>query len=1098
MGGRYKIGTVTRLLLLASAASVAPQVFGGDLSVTGERTTPIETANADGSGPGNVAIQAGGTVSVTGPVAVTINSSHRLVNSGTITNLQDTNATGVVISTTRNGVADNITSGFVNNAGINVLGAEDNDPLKTPDGFNTGLRLEGLGTFTGDIVIESVTGGTTENPTITSGSILVGGNGSYGMRLGANIVGSVTNKGSVTVDGADSYGIAATGNISGVFTQGGIVSTSGANSVGVYLGGGVGGPAIFNGSITAGAAQQLASPNGVTVITVPAAPAKAGVWIASSIDGGVLLTGNRLTRTQERADPTAANAATPADASIAIVGSTPLMITQGGLNATPRNILIAAGQDGYAIKNQGNILGDGTVKDLPATAIDIHGMAVGGQVFTTTLAGGIWNDRGNIEIAAQDATAVGIHIGAYGSVAQIRNDGEILVNSIDTTTNALTGVAGTKGGPAYGILVDVGGTFNTFTNTGTFASSAQGPATNAYGIVDRSGTLSRIINTGLINTTVQNGSTGKFIAIDASANTSGVTLDNTGTIIGDVLLGSGNSTVTLRGKDSSIGGNVTFQAGATKTGTSTFAMDGGLVTGVINLGNGTHSVTLSSGAKATGGIAHGAGGAVALTVDASNLTILSSQPINASNASFVGASTLTFDINNSAAAVAGGILQSNGTVRFTSDARITAAITGLIDGTKTITAIRANSLILGAPLGTIASSPNSYINSTAFSVSATDPNTLLLTVRRKNAAELSLGQNMSAIYTGFTTALNADVPLVTAISALQTKEEFESSLRQLMPDSSGALHQAAINNQEMAAGAIRRRLVGVAKNGMPDHAAGDIPSFWAQALGDYSDQRAHGEQAGFDIWGLGIAFGADTAVFDNTTNIGFAFTETWHSANLKVAARSPVEFYNTQLNFYTRYTANTFYLQAFAGGGYNSYNQERRIAIGNISRLAIGKWKGYEYGGTVEGGMFTRLGSFELTPFLRASYVKNHENGYTERSGGAGVDLTVAPRNAQIGRASAGFTFDRDFPVFYDSYVEAEFRANYTRDFMNDPYAVRARFATGPEFFNYSSPRSPNRANVGIGIAHKDSYSSVSVDYDAEYAKGYLAHKAAITARFRF
>jgi hypothetical protein len=96
-------------------------------------------------------------------------------------------------------------------------------------------------------------------------------------------------------------------------------------------------------------------------------------------------------------------------------------------------------------------------------------------------------------------------------------------------------------------------------------------------------------------------------------------------------------------------------------------------------------------------------------------------------------------------------------------------------------------------------------------------------------------------------------------------------------------------------------------------------------------------------------------------------------------------------------------------------------------------------------------------------------------------------------------TVDRDFPVFYDSYIEAEFRANYTRDFMNDPYAVRARFAaTGPEFINFSTPRSPNRANVGLGIAHKDSYSSVSIDYDAEIAKGYLAHKAAVTARFRF
>ncbi len=1097
MGGRYRIGTVTRLLLLASAASGAPYAYAGDLSVTGERTTVIQTNNADGNGPGNVVIQPGATLSVTAPAVVTVNSSNTLTNSGTVTNQQTTNAVGVLITTTQNGVANNITGRFLNNNGVNVLGPQDNDVLTTPDGFNTGLRLEGLGTFTGDIINESTTGGTTENPTVTSGAILVGGNGSFGMRLGADIIGSVINKGSIIIDGDTSYGIAATNNISGVFTQGGVMTVSGADSVGVYLGSGVGGPAVFNGSVTAGTTAQQTSTNGVTVINIPAKPAKAGVWIASNIDGGMLLTGNRLTRAEETANPTAANAATPADASIAVVGATPLLITQGGLNPTLRNIVIGAGQDSFSIKNQGNILGDGTVKGLSATAIDIHGMAVGSQIFTTHLPGGIWNDRGNIEIAAQDATAIGVNIGAYGLVSRIQNDGEFLVNSVDSTTNALTGAAGTKGGPAYGVLVDSAAKLDAFGNSGRFFVSAQGPTTNAYGVLDLSGSLTNIVNFGFMNIAVQPGSIGKAIAIDVSRNTSGVTVHNTGTIVGDVLLGAGRSSVALVGTDASIVGNVTFQNGAAKSGTSTLTMDGGLVTGVVNLGNGTHTVTLRNGAKATGGIGQGTG-TVALSVDASNMTILSSQPLTASTANFTGASTLTFNIDNSAATQTGGILRSTGAVNFASTSRVTAAITGLIEGTKVIPVIRANSLVLGAPLSTLASSPNSYINATSFSVSPTDPNTLLLTVSRKSAAQLGLGQNMTAIYDGFTTALNSDVPLVTAVSGLQTQSEFESSLRKLMPDSSGALQQAALNNQEMAAGAIRRRLVGVAKNGMPDHAAGDIPSFWAQAIGDYSDQSAHGEQNGFDIWGLGIAFGADTPIFDNSTNVGIAFTETWHSANLKVSARSPVEFYNTQLNFYSRYTGNDFYLQTFAGGGYNSYNQERSVVIGSVSRLAIGKWKGYEYGGTIEGGFFTRIGNTEVTPFLRASYLKNHENGYTETSGGAGIDLSVAPRNAQIGRGSAGLTIDRDFPVFYDSYIEAEFRANYTRDFMNDPYAVRARFATGPEFVNFSSPRSPNRANVGIGFAHKDSYSSVSIDYDAEYAKGYLAHKAAITARFRF
>jgi len=1093
MGGPKKFG---RWLLMASAASVltTPSSFAADLVISTERTTPVDTATTDGSGPGNITVQSGGTVTVTSGTAVTVNSSNTLTNNGTITNNQESNAVGVNVVTNTN-----ITGAVANFAGIVVPGPSSSSSAVSTDVFNAGIKVSGPGTFTGNITNDSFVGGTAEVPVVTSGAIVVGGNGSSGILVQSDIIGSVINKGSINVQGNNTYGIATTGRITGTVNQGGIITTNGTNSVGVYLGGGVEGPAYLTGTITSGTGPVVTSTNGVTLITLDPTPAKAGFWIASDITQGLLLTGNRMTRSEEAADPAAAGAATPADSTLAVVGSNSLLITQGGLNSTPSNIFMGGSTEttGFSIKNQGNILSDATVKGAEGYAINIHGLITGGVGYTTTLSNGIWNDRGNIETAATDARAVGINIGTLGLVSRIQNDGDILVNTVDSTASQLTGMAGTLGGDAFGILVDRFGALDSFGNAGNFVVRAQGGSTSAYGVVDRSGTLRTFINNGFINTEVQDGSTGKATAADLSANTTGVTFVNTGSIIGDVFLGAGNSSLTVNGEDAGIFGNVTFQNGETKSGNNTLNVNAGLVSGLVSLGNGTHSVTLTNGALVNGGIAQGTG-TLSLAVDASEVTLRSASPINASSAAFTGASTLRFSIDNSAATLPNGILQSSGNVNFSANSKITAIFTGLIDGTKTITAIRANALTLGAPLDTIATSPQSYINSSSFRIDPTDPNVLLLDVTRKTAPELGLGANRTAIYNAFTTALNQDIPVVTALSALQTKAEFESALTQLMPDSSGALHQAALNNQDMAGGAIRRRLVGVAKNGMPDHAAGDVASFWTQALGDYSNQSARGEHAGYDIWGLGIALGADIPIFDNTTNIGIALAETWHSANLKVAAQSPIEFYNTQANLYARYTGDTVYVQAIAGAGYNSYNQERTITIGNVKRLAIGKWKGYEYGGSIEAGFTTRFSNYHLTPFVRAAYLKNHENGYTEKSGGTGIDLTVDARNADNGRASAGFTLDRNFPVFYDSYVEAEFRANYTREFMNDPYRVSAQFAVGPKFDTFTNGRSPNRANVGLGVAHKDSYSSVSVDYDAEIARGYVAHKVAITARFRF
>lgn len=1082
---------------MASAAIFhVPSAGAGDLALNTASTNPVETANADGNGPGNIKIQVVGSVAVTGPVAVTINSSNTVSVDGAVSNSQESNATGVLISTTQNGVANNITGDYTMLGSISVQGPA--TPAAGTDYFNTGIKVQGQGTFTGNITVDAL--GTTTETSGLSGAMVVGGHRATGILIAAPMIGNVTHEGTISITGDNGHGIATTAPLTGNLNVAqGVISVGGAGAIGIYNGGAINGSWLMNGTVTVGTGPVVTSTNGVTLVTLDPTPARAGAWVAGNITGGMFMQGNRLTRSQEAIDPTTAAAATPADSAVAVVGPVGILVTQGGLNATPSNIVISGGTatDGWSFKNNGNVLVDGTVKGLSATGINIHGMAVGGQVYTTLFADGIWNDRGNIEVAATDTTAIGVNIGAYGTVSRFQNDGDIIVDTVDSTASALTGRAGTQGGNSYGIIVDAQGSLPSFVNTGNIVVKSQGGAFNATALVDRSGSLTSFNNSGLINTEVQLGSTGKITSVDLSANTTGVNFTNTGTIIGEVRLGAGNNTLNIIGKDASLSDNIIFQAGATKTGNNTILINGGVAFGTIELGNGNHTVYLVNGARIVGGLGQGTG-AITLGVDASQITLSGQRPIVASSGSFTNGSTLTFDIDNSAASLPGGILQSTSGIHIDATSRVTAKFTGLIDGEKVITAIKAPRLQLDAPLSTLASTPASYLNTAAFSLAANDPNTLLLTVRRKTATELGLGTNRSAIYNAFTTALNNDTPVVTALSALTTKEEFEGALAQMMPDTSGAVQQAAINNQDMAAGAIRRRLVGVAKNGMPDHAAGDIASFWTQALGDYSDQKPRGEQAGFDIWGLGIAFGADVPVFDGSTIVGIGFTETWHSANLQVAARSPVEFYNTQAALYFRYSGDSFYVQGNAGGGYNSYSQERRVTVGNVSRLALGKWKGFEFGGVVESGYILRAGNYQVVPFVRAAYQRNHENAYTETGGGTGIDLTVSARNPKNARASAGFTLDRDFPIYYDSYIEAEFRANYTREVLNDPYSLTAQFAVGPSFTNTSLARSPNRANVGFGFAHKDSYSSVSVDYDAEIASGYIAHKAALTARFRF
>ncbi len=1095
MSAHISLKAVGSMLLWATAISTmtVPLAQAGDLTITDARTEPVDTATGDGDGPGTIVIDSTGSVStssveVLGFSAVTVNTDHAVTNNGAITNAGGI-ASGIHVDLTAidpNTSAESardINSSVTNTGQIGMgnpfTGVDSETPL-----FNAGIRVSGLGTYTGNIANEGIA------------AIGVDGNSSYGIAIQSDMVGNVTNSGLIQVGGENSFGIMTTGQITGNLVTGGSITAANHQGTGVYIGGGLNGTYTHAGLIGVGSGSQLVSEDGFNLTRLPALLGRNGIWIASDVTGGVLLEGNGFTLAEE-AESAEASIAQPPDSSINVIGRGPgLFITPGGPSNRVNNITIGprADESGFSIVNRGNILVSGAQGGVSSTGIDIEGVVSKGTTYTATLQGGFWNDGGDIRVSTLDGTATAMRIGDHGVVTSFKNDGSISALTADSTSRLVDDFVGDLGGSGYGILVESLGTLNSFENTGTILVDVQGPNSSAYGLVDRSGTLTNFVNSGTINTTNREESTGERVAVDLRANTTGATFANSGTILGDVYLGSGTQALSITG--GTISGNVIVQAGNTKSGNTSLTMDGGSVTGLVNIGNGSHTVSLSNGANLSGGLVQ-TGGSIDLSVNASKMKVLSTNPLTLNSGNIGAGSTITFDIAGGGPAGA-PILDSTGQVTIDADARLTATVSSIIQDTQVFTAVRAGSLSIGAPLDQLVTAPDSFMNNLDFSMNPNDPNSILLTVERKSAEQLGLGQNFTSIYNSFATALNSDKPVATALASLQTQEEFRSGMLQLLPDTSGATLQAAINNQDMGTGMIRRRLVAVAKSGLPNHAQGDVAGFWAQALGGYSEQDARGEQPGFSIWGLGIAIGADMPIFEKT-HIGFSVLEAWQSASLNVSNNSPVEFYTTQLSAYARHQSERFYTQGIVTAAYNTYDTERKIDFGGLNRTAVGSWDGYQWGGSIETGAFFNWNLYQLSPYVRAAYVNVHEDGYTETLGGDGINLIVGDKDADSVRGSIGFTLDRDFPIYYDSYVEAEFRANYTRDILNDPFTLAANFVAGDTPFTVSSnKRNPNRINLGIGIAHKDSYSSVSVDYDTELASGYMSHTAAITARFRF
>ncbi len=1083
MSGRISYGTLRYLAVLAAAFPVVTPAAAADLTISTATTAPVATSTGNGTGSGNITVDTAGSIVVSTPTAITIDSSNTATNNGSIASSIAANARSIFVDLGQT-TARNITGGFINNNVITAVGLDTTNADYANSINNSVVYISGLGTFTGSISNTS------------QGSLVAGGNKASVVAIRGTMVGDFTNLGTINALGDGSYGILTTANITGTVTTGGVIAAGGSGAIGAYFGGGITGVLNHTGALLAGSGPQVTyAANGIDLVTTTAINAGGGLWVAGNVTGGVILAGNKYTTAQEALDSTIVTNQTTADSSISIVGPAPaLRFGQGG-PAVAANIIIGANSANgdYSVVSQGNISASGSSNGTSALGIEIAGLVSGGRTYTTTLSGGFRNEGGTIDVTAVDANAVGIHIGDYGVVSRLQNDGDIIVTTGDSTANSITGFIGTKGGNAYGVVIDQLGRLDSFTNARNLTASSSGPTGSSYGILDKSGTIKTFVNTGSITAGVPSGSTGKSVAVDLSANTTGLSFSNSGSIFGDVYLGGGNTSVVI--SNSTISGSVLLQNGASKSGNNTVSLDKGIISDKLYLGNGTHSLTLSNGSEITQGVSSGTG-ATALTVNQSKITLVGSEPFNASTATFSSGSALKFDLP--AIAPAGTVLKATGAVNFAAGSTVTAAFTGILTTPQTYSLIQAGSLTSGSgvPLSQFATAPASFLNSTQFTSTATS---LTLIVRPKTAAELGLGPNATTVYGLLATPVNKDTAVATAISAQGSKETFARALRQLLPDTSGATQQVALNTQDMASGQIRRRLVGVAKNGNPAHASGDTSSFWAQAIGDYSQQSAQGEQQGFDAWGLGIAFGSDMPVGDRT-NVGFAFTETWHSADLGVSRISPTQFYSTLGYLYARSDFGNAYVQGMAGGGLNSYNQARHVTIDTTKRIANGYWKGYQYGGGIEAGYIARWDDYSITPYLRGSYLKMHENNYTETGGGAAVNLVVGEKNPDAStRGSVGFSFDRNFPIYFDSYIEAEFRADYTREFTKGAVALNASFASGsPTFVNVGNPREPNRFKMGFGIAGKDSYSSISLDYDIEAAKGYVSHIAGVTARFRF
>lgn len=1111
--------------LLAVSLVYAP-LSQAQITISDEQTAPQETNGQD------LTIDSNGSVNITtaGP-AVTLNSDNALLNSGAITIADVDNATAV-----------NLEGGagrsFTNSGSISVT--EDYTPTDTDDDpfvdgpfaqgtGRTGILISGASPFVGNIEMTSTS------------TIDIEGNDSFGINLTNTsmaqdgLTGNLTNGGRINVRGTNATGINIASGITGDFANTGPITTLGQGAQAINIAADIQGGFVNAGGATNSGYRFTTRP-GLSNETTGASgrdqlgaedllQAGSALNISGNITGGVLLEdrfADVLDADGNQTFDDDGNVVRQRVSTSNIVqnGSAPAILIDGG--GTPIAIgLVAEITDStnadfdadlqYAFVNQGAVTANGVYDDVDTTVF---------QVANTTLTGGFRNTgtlSANSFVTPSEAEAILLpgsghaRVIVFGSAAiadEINNSGVILASSSEAADAIYAdrdNIPAARPVLATAIDIDSAAVVNSIQNSGGISAILVGRTGEAIAIIDRSGTLNSLSNTGSIGALARSSdplneadTNFSLVAIDVTANSTGFTLTQqsssdtvTPSIFGDIRLGTGND-------------NVTISAGT--------------LNGDIAFNSGNDTFALSGGSSFNGVISNLAGLDIDVT-DGSSLGLSNTSTVSVTSANFDATSTYapTLDgsaVNTTATLVAvdnGGAARANGLnpgdITFETGATIAPILSNIVGITNTTFAIaRAENTLTVGDLNSLTAENTPFLYNTNYAIDPSDPNTLLVTLDLRDASTaiadggLGLDPVQAAAFGSAFTALTANSELGDAFANITDGTAFNQAYNQILPEFAAAARQFVFANVDGATGAVGNHLEAARRS--PDKPGGA----WLQEFAYFADRDLAGLSEQYRGAGFGFSGGLDTAFgpFHAVgVNVGFASTE----IEDVVGIDEPMDVLTFQGGLYAGWESGNLGVEAYAGGGYSDFEQNRRVRINTFDGQSQGDWSGTHINGSVRAGYDMELNDkFWLRPTVSVDYLRLSEKAFSE-TGDAGIAISVDKRTSEGAGASAMFNFGAKFQG-KRTWIRPSLRVGYRHEFINDPIMTNYRYIglTGADGQTFNSADAllesavfpDNGIILGFSVAAGSAYSSIGFDFDSDIRDGFIRHTGRVVVRLLF
>jgi len=1067
---------MTRLLGSAALILALPSLALAQTEVTDERTTTLRTTDT-----GDLTIAAGGSVRPGAGGAIIVDSDNDLTVSGTV-EIEDRNDVSAI--DIQSGNSGDITINGV----VRVLEdftPEDTNNDNIADGRfaqgsgRTGILISGASTFTGNL-----SSGAT-------GTVQVEGNDSAGIRLaeGATLDGNINLAGNINIIGDRSIALALDGTVTGDVAVGGNVTTQGEDAQAILVSRAMAG-AFENSATLSNTGYRFATRPNLLVRELldedDLRQAGAAVQINGSIDGGVFF--RQVETVTENEDGTTTTTVT-ARSSVNQAGSAPAILIDG--NGTPIAIgIIAEITDindpdfdetlQFAFINQGDMVASGVYDDVDATVFEArnasfeNGLSNTGTMRATTFRSG---DDGTADQDGFSGRARVIVLGDNTIAERLNNSGIIgatVSEAADVIYADRSAIIPARSLEAVAIDIAATAEIAELNNSGSITAIITGR--NGVGVVvrDASGTLSTITNTGVIaafglpsDTTGVSETDFNLIALDLSNNTVGVTLvqednpdlDLAPRIDGDILLGSGDDTISVTQ---------------------------GEIIGAIDFGTGNDSFSIANG-QYEGAITD-ADGTLVLTVSNSDFGITGGQPVNVQSASLTGNSTFRPSIDGQAGTAS--TLVASGDITIGDGVTVTPVLESLVGNGLTRFAIaQGGSLTFGGDVSTLGEGFSPFLYDTIYSV---DPatNTLFVDLQLRSTDELGLDGVQADAFGATFEALAANNELASAIINITNGEVFNAAYNQLLPEFSAAARQFVLANVDGAVGAVGSQL-DAARRGQARPGG-----LWFQEFAYFADRSRAGFSEQYRGQGFGFTGGLDTALgpFHAVgVNVGFASTEIEDTVGID----EPLDVVTAQLGAYAGFQTGAFSLDAYGGYGFNDFESNRLVEIGNFAGAASGDWKGSHYNASLRAGYDIPISKrFWARPTVSLDYLSLTEDAYTEE-GATGVALDLDKRTVDTSAVTAILNLGAEFEG-KRTWIRPSVRVGYRNEF-SDSVLTTGRFAGLTTPFALTATEFPDQGLlVGLSVAAGSGYSSFGFDLDSDIRDGFIRHTGRVVVRILF